>query len=671
MQAYLFHLIAVLLILAGLTVISRFKTRLAAESIESYRNLVGGLFVLSLVALMHLHEAVGSLALIPFVSEIPFFNLISIIGVITGTILLSVGISKWLPLSRTLRYDRAYTERLRMIRNVEQLIGVESRLTEVLNRTLRHMVEQFDLHCGSVFVRSRTSGTMRFLCSHARARDNAAGDGSLSLRLVTTSGGEQCGVEFTGSAGKEPSGPVSRPSAVIPVSIGNRVAAAFTVWAGDRALTHDDTAMLKLAADIVGRRIQADSYRRERERLSRARRLQSRLRAQMGTDELRDKLPALVRVIKSEVPADVCVLTLAYSQNDVRRYTVGDNEALLEEKGVDAAVLRAGRPGARLITGEPDRDPAVGGMIAHLQIKSLLAMPIVDGDNVIGQVLLGAMVEEALDEDDAELLEASAETLRLLTEQEIARVRTRRIEKQMESLAQLAADCAGYHVKLDHLCNSAADMLRREIGVAAVRIATFEDDASFLRSRALVSAHPVQNAVPATGYMIQSLMPVHRKVRETGETIRIDRSSMMQGMSRAEAQQMYQADTMSALLVPIRIRNEVRGIIALAERREPRRFPVGPAEEALVKAVAAVLSLAIRLQESPWGVTSIDLTRMDREKEVRSRIISSLSGILGSIEVLRSHGTGDTENFERYVGIIDRSARRIEACMAGTQASGE
>ncbi|HQL24325.1 MAG TPA: GAF domain-containing protein [candidate division Zixibacteria bacterium] len=384
---------------------------------------------------------------------------------------------------------------------------------------------------------------------------------------------------------------------------------------------------------------------------------------------LADSFTAIARVLKAALGGELSSLAMAYGEWDIRRYTAGGNGTHLTEKSLagEAAGLPQENdsppPDRPFVTVDFERflEPALAAVLRRQQLAAALLVPLGDPGGA-AMLVAAARSAEEFGERERYLAAQVRFPLRLAVAVERERDRLARGMKRSEALARLSAQAAARLGDIDRLFAEAADVLRRSTGAAAVRIALFEDDGQFLRSRAAAAAHPVENAVPATGYLIRSLMPLHQSVQATGEALLISQAEAAERMSAAEAQQIYQSDLSTALLSPITAGTETLGIIALADRRGSRRFGFTDDDRTFAAAVAAVLAQAVRLHETPWGA----LTWRDRESgedadrraELRGRIRSSLTGILGSVEMLRARPVGPEA--ERFVEIIDRSARRIE-----------
>ena len=665
MQAYSTHLVATLFFMAGMVLLSIFRERLRAENTESFRNMAAGVTVLALAALGQLAAATGALTIVPFVSAEPFFQLVSVIAAITGMILLLSGISVWLPLDRTLRlYNRIRIRRLDLLRRVEQLVGIESRLTAILEKSLRHMLAQFDLQGGGVFVRGRRSNRLHLLASYTD--DDSLGAGiALTTAAVTDRIHDACEERAAEAIiATAPEGtPV--PSLVLPIEVHGRVAASFVLWQEEtEPMTDDDRVLLKLTCERLARRMEFEALDMDRSRRRALNHTVQELRdAITGEGRLGEKLAPAVRILREILPMELFALTIECGDNDVRRFTIGAEGMLLTEKGLSRDSIENAQSAVARSVPIDQIDP----MFRSAGINSMLIRTLRFTGRPAAQVMIGSNGASDFGSREIELLDSLTDLFENLIGQEISRCSVDESRRRLETFNQFMVECSGYHREIGHLYDRAADLLRKELRVAVVRISTFEDDGTFIRSRALAAAHPVQQAVPADGYMVLSLMPLHTRVKGSSDSLLIDDRPETPAISRAEAQQIYQADLQSSLLTPITVAGEVRGVIALAERRPQSRYRITDSARRLTELVASALSLAIRLHETPWDVVApVGPQAIDNSTGVNNRIRSSLTGILGSVEILRSRG-GKTDEIDRYIGILDRSARRLEACL-GTPA---
>ena len=251
---------APLFFLAALIVISRLEKQISAVSRESYRLVAGGISVFALVALAALFRGLGMFGRLPFLSEAVFFDLITWIFAITGSIFVLSGLSTWLPLARKEKEaGEKSIRRLALIRKVEQLLGVESRLDAVLSATAKYMVSHFDLRFGAVYKYSDRKKQLRFVAATSKAPSIASRlelASSAPERLERLRKGRPTDLTRLFD---EASGKLKNPKAVLPISIDGQPTGFFVLWAGEETeLEGDDLMTLKLAIDAIQRKIETD-----------------------------------------------------------------------------------------------------------------------------------------------------------------------------------------------------------------------------------------------------------------------------------------------------------------------------------------------------------------------------------------------------------------------------
>jgi len=662
-----------LLLLCALVLIAKFKDQIRADDKESYRYISGGLVILTLVALSRVYSALGVFDQIAFVSDPLFYRLLSWIGIITGATFLVSGISHWFPLARANRkYNRKLIQRLELLKRLEQLVRVEGRLASVLSKSLEYMVDLYDFSLGAVYGFSPKTSVTGFV--------SASGDSDAVLddlrRIRFDEGLLQCGSDENraaapGCIGRLPSG-LNPPTLMLPLVADGRVLGLFLLWTHKDDRCQDEARVnLKIAVDIIARQIALDSHRLADDK---------RLKQQLWRDSVAGALDhrknigeivtGLARTVTELVPADLLSMIIT-DERSARRLSVGENGTLLNEKISDVQTL-GGYISRVLKTGLPevidDVETKVGidfdQLLARSGVRSWVAMPLKQGGKVKGVFVVASRQPGRYSAEDKELIRSIAPLLQNVVTEEIYHVDISVRERSVKVVDAFLADVArGYH--LQKLFERAADLLSTELKCSCVRVSTFDYDGAFLSSRALAVQHTVQPTTPHDGHMVLSLMPYHRLVRDTGRMMLINQENTDKKISEAEAHQAFSADVKSALLVPVKVGDRVPALIGLADTRTWNRYQYRDADLSLVTSIASVLAVAIGFNlRRPAGADYRTESDAPGDARLRSRVRSSLSGIMGSLEVIRSQRQPTGETLTRYLSIIDRSARRINECFA-------
>lgn len=667
------ELILPLFFLCALMLVARFKRQLSSESREGYRSISGGLVILTLMILSNVYSQMGIFDTLPFVSEPLFYQLIFWIGIITGLTFLISGVAHWLPSSHSYRrFDSTPVRRLEFIKKVAQLVGVERRLPVILSQTLQYMVEHFGFLKGAVYVYAQKRKTLIFISSTGTGRiaetdiKRIVFEGDCDQKL------DKNDPAFSASIIKEMPPSIPTPGLALPLVVTGKLSGLFLLWHDQKiAGNHNNNVDLKLAVDIIARKVELD-------KLCLAEAFQNRQQAWLQSFSkmvdsqqcIKDSLPQIAKWLKEKIPTELISMTIIYDGKNLERLTVGTDGTLLAEKGLDLPsdrfleyLLKRNQPlvlkDVRYKTSVP-----IDKMIYNAGMRSLAAFLLVHGGTPAGCILIASPQANRFTPWEIELMENAIPLFENLAALEIYRARVSMREQRLERLVDFLSDCCR-SAGLQELFQKATELLSQELKTSVVRISTYENGGTFLKSCALSVLRPIEGITPADGDMILSLMPNHEQVRGTGRLILINPQTIDRDIAEAEATQIATPDSKSALLVPVKVDEEVVAVISLAETRSWNRYQYSEIDILFASSIAKALSLTIQTAIRGRAKTSVRLSqsrlfaRHVNDSEVRSRIKSSLAGILGSVELIKSRQTSPDQDFERYLSIIDRSAQKI------------
>ncbi|MDH4156621.1 MAG: hypothetical protein OEW00_05035 [candidate division Zixibacteria bacterium] len=661
--------------IAALVLVARFRRQLRAEHRQSYDYIGGGLVILTLVSLTRMYHNLGLFDSISFVSDPLFFKLISWIGIITGITLTVSGIADWLPLSREYRRcGEARIRRLELIKRIEQLVAVESRLPVVLRKGLQYMIGEYGLNRGGVYIYSRRARRIVRLSTFPDTNPAPGDLDSLLAGRTVFCEATDCRLNLELILRQWPASEV-KPAILLPVDVDDRPVGFFLLWGDGARLTTDDRINLKIASEIMGRKIQLDRQQRRINYLRERQELRRRMRQAVDRrKEIKDNMVRLMRAVRETIDFDFAALTIAHNPQDVQRFSVGENDTLLKEMGLDFTTFqnqlrrlpRRGRPTA-IADGEKQAEDICGRLLDDNAMRCQLSFPLTVAGSLDGILTIASKQPDKFSSADAAVLADAADFLQELVAEEKLRQDLQERERMQVALNGFLADVA-LGLDAGEVLDRAAAMLSEELKTTIVRISTFDPDAFFLNSRSLALQRPLQKMTPADGHMILSLMPYHSLVRDTARLMMVNQENSDNKVGEAEATQCFCKELKSALLVPVKAGETVLGVISLADIRCWERYHYQQAHVLLVSAVASVLARVLTLpapaerykRDIKVGLQSLEGARY-LPPEARSRINSSLSGILGSVEMIRAQPASETA-VSRYLAIIDKSARNIGEC---------
>ncbi|MBN1213714.1 MAG: hypothetical protein JXA92_14165 [candidate division Zixibacteria bacterium] len=668
--------------LLALILVARFKKQISSVDKSSYRYLSGGIVILTFMSLARVYSNLGFFKEIPFLSEPLFYQLVSWIGVITGITFVISGVSSWLPLAQNFKKDNVEKVRqLDFIKKIEQLVNFESRADKIFESALDYMVEHFEMKRGLAFKLSPSRGQLFPVASKGEA---ALSIGKTDAIRFNPEGWRH----FLDGVKLENSGVLTglpeiagQPDVVLPVVVNDKPVGFFALWCDQTCVcSREERLNMKIAADIIARKIQNEQMNHREEFIRSREKLISELRASVSPDKiLKENLKVVYRVLKSSLPVDYLELVVVnHDTSKMNRFSIGGNETVLEERNInlpeDHEIIYSVLNDARLRiiddlsrVARDERDI----LLKYNGMQSLLAVPLMGDRRVVGVLTAGSVQTACYRRRHSELVNYSLPVLNELVKDEKNReqitVRERRIVLMNRFVNEIER-----HTGMQSIFDRAATLIYDELKTTLVRIATVENRGETLNPRSFRVQPSVTDFKPERKQMILAMMPYHKLVIKSGRQVMVNQLATGEKMSSAEARIVLNSDLKTALLVPVKLRERVFAVITLAERRAWDRFRYSHLDVLFVNGIAMVLSMALQLSAARQNAASSQNRLKDLEQYggqnawddgFKTRIKSALSGIMGSVEILKSQPpqTSDTGR-TRYLDIIDRSARKINEC---------
>jgi transcriptional regulator with GAF, ATPase, and Fis domain len=219
---------------------------------------------------------------------------------------------------------------------------------------------------------------------------------------------------------------------------------------------------------------------------------------------------------------------------------------------------------------------------------------------------------------------------------------------------------------LPALFGDACDLLTKRMSCTMARISLLDEGENHLISQACRTVRNMGKDLKETETIPLSLLPWHRMALDAKKLMLINQDDPESRMQPQESASTLLPEVKSAILVPIMVKDKVKGVISIGEARNWKRRAFGAADLIFAKDLAAKCSVALRLRqlESDAGQTPDQsapgiFPANDRWSEVRMRLNSPLTSIIGAVELLKAKGTEDAFA-TRYHNLILRSADRIK-----------
>ncbi|HKK20882.1 MAG TPA: hypothetical protein VJ983_05360 [candidate division Zixibacteria bacterium] len=633
---------------------------------EGYRNIAAGLVILNFASLLRIYYEQAMLASVPFLAEPLFFRLTYWTFVLTGATLLVSGMSSWLPIARKSRqFNFERVQRLELLKQLRQLVRVESRIPVVLEKSLAHMISDYQLQCGQVYAISQTTGAVKLIASECPSEDEDHPMPVLAGAIRSTlSNGDLKHV----TPGSLTDGDSTSPSELVPVTVGTKPSALFVLWTtADEQLHDEDKTILKLAADIIADQVELErtgarrafdtELQRERESLKRAVARDSDIKSTMTT---------LAGHLRRAIDFDIMQLAVEFADGGTERLTLGENLAVLSEKNVTmndvGSVLDCLPKGVNVSAIDvTSRQELTDSQILRAgDIRTLVVISTKESaGSSQGTILLGLNDSLRLSPKQSAYLNMFSEVLtERLSREDLSRqiVAAQARSEKFESLVRASADDRS----TGEFLGAVAAFIGRELKADAVRIVTRDADKAFVTSQALCLNRSAEPVIPGNGSLILSLMPGLSAVLETGRSTAIDQNDPERMITEVEASQIFVSGMTFGLMVPIQLsRRTVGAVLVAADNREA----ISTESLRFVETVTAVLGMRLSrlvLSDETGEASEYRNRVIATNSDLRNRVRSSLAGIAGSVEYIREkNGTTISGSMEKCLSIIDRSVKRL------------
>lgn len=679
---YILDLVVALVFVLALIAVSHLKKYVTEEDKDSYNHVAVGLGILATVCLTQIYSRLGLFSQVPFLADPLFFRIVFWIGIITGLTFLTSGVSTWVPLSRSYRrYNKDRIQKLELIRKIEQLLRIDSRLPIVLDKILKYIAETYQLARGGAYLYSFARGQVICVGSTDSVSKNDTALRSISFNTDSINRGVTDS-SLSGNLIFALPANLATADMSIPIVTGDRTVGFFLLWASDAApLLDDDRISLKIIADIIAHQVCRDFLQAKQDFHDELNEWTQSLNARMDYQRSPQHcLTVLATNLKGKVDFDYLSLSVIKNDLSAVRLSLGENKGVLTETGVDfnAAPSLTRTVYIQSLPIYLDHlntrtAPALDDAIVRNGYQSMAILPVKHGANVEAVVTIARTQPHGFAARERRFIQAM-----LPAAGGIAISQTRYLEnKAKEHRGYVLNSFLSKVVEMENtpdIFESAVDIIATELKPSVVRISSVGHKGQFLESLALKSTEPVGMVTPARGSMIMSLMPYHQLVLETGRPMMVNQQSTERRMTDIETHQVFGTAIKSVLMVPVRIGPSTVGIISLAQTRQWIEHQFKQEDIQFVSAIASALAAALKLKQKK------NESRIEKSKVIgrfnpkvyadartRTRIKSSLSGILGSVEILKGREKLSESDLTRCLAIIDKSAQRINQCVLETK----
>ena len=361
------------------------------------------------------------------------------------------------------------------------------------------------------------------------------------------------------------------------------------------------------------------------------RRLQLVIDAALAHLDLEELLAELLTRIRDVLETDTAAILLRDEERDdlVARAAVGLEKEV--EQGVRIPIGKgfAGRIAAErgpVVLDDVDHADVLNPILREEGIKSLLGVPLIFANNVLGVLHVGTLEPRRFTPDDVELLELVANRVSIAISHARLFASERRARERLE-LVQMVTDVALAHLELDPLLAELLGRIREILEADTAAVLLLDEEAQELVARAAVGIEEeAEQAVriPMGAGFAGRVAAERRAIRLDD----LDQAEVLNPVLRENGIQ-------SLLGVPLIGGDNVLGVLHVGTL-EPRIF--SRADEELLQLVAARVALAIEKARVHDEIVRLDQLKLNFVAVASHELRTPATSVYGITATLREHG---------------------------------
>lgn len=652
----LWELIVICIALIGLLMVIRFQNRKPSQPKGLFNTGLG----LTVIIILNLGRILINTSLLSYQTNneyILYINTFYVIGSIFGLLLILAGLIETHSTKKEKNNIKSnQSQKDELIKKTHQLCQVETRLKIISDKIIKDIVEIYGFTGGQIYARSFAENECYSVAAYTKNNKTAipSVDDTAVIETLPIDGSDELEIYLINAA--------VQPGHIIPVRVLNKTTLFICLWHNnDQFIEKDDLNNLKIIAGIIGQKIELDANKLLSDFYRSVNQLSSNQKPIIGNSKkIEDRLGRIYNCLKELTPLDYMSLAIKNENANFQRVSlIGGN--ILNEKNVNMIcdpyvttyVYKNDTPVVINNLGT-ETDFTIELPIIKNDMTSMAAYPINYGQQK-AVITFASKQKNVFKGYNQYLIEQALGLFEKVMTDHLQNETELIDNERREKLKRLAL-LSGLEKDATVVTKRAVDIIAEELRPSIVRFSEYTDEKSFITSRMLKTVIPYNKIMPADGTMILSLMPRHNQVINQMEKTLIDTDSKSE-ISEAEAVQVFGSAINSLLIFPVIVKNKVYGIFSLAEKRNISRYRFSTKDIEFVESIIEVVQGA--------HVRQMDIDEKRNEKishrctyQNKSELRSSLSGILGSVELLQDERI-DGKLKEACFSILNRSAQKL------------
>ncbi|HEX2896469.1 MAG TPA: hypothetical protein VHP63_00270, partial [candidate division Zixibacteria bacterium] len=433
-----------------------------------------------------------------------------------------------------------------------------------------------------------------------------------------------------------------------------------------------DADILSAIADGIRERIRAQKLRLSAEFTMMCEKGAQSLRSRiLAVETISERMAVLNSELHEAMPLDYLSIGLLGNDKINRRLSIGNSGTVLNELGVNikssnSYVYQVIESNQALVIPDISRNQSVDftDLRTLKGLKSLLAIPLNSG--IRAGVLTAASNKPGVyGTTDQTFLMAVRSSVEIILNQMIHEEELFAVSEREKALAKFASELSSLKSITD-IFKCAAFVIKKTVDCQIVRMSTVDESGRFMSSQFLTNDSKSQCRTNEHAHLVLSMLHWHHTAFANRRTIMVNCSDGETGMKNIESMQVFAPGVKRAVIVPVQNSDRIIGLISLADDKVMSVSELTHSNTLFVESIASLTALAIEsISDKKDALTEFSIFAKDEiiesghRRNVRGQLRSSLTGILGSLEMVRSKVSNDRIVRDRFLNIIDKSARKM------------
>ena len=493
-----------------------------------------------------------------------FFQMIYWIGIISGIALLVNGTSVWLPIYKKEKIiEQNNYKKIEIFKKIEQLIRFENRNNIILLQTLELILNQYNFEEVGCYLYSQHEKQFRYIGAATSSTEESIKSDKINFAYSNL----EISLEDENYNAIVKSESTSNiPQLVLPIVTHNKLLGLVCIYAQNE-IDNASIINLKLILEIISTKMYNDSLAIQHKSEIAKRNWTQKVDQTLDTSlDIIENMRRCKILLQEKLPVDFMSVSFSYN-NKNPKYLIAHNNQVLEDltnvftesSELENYVVQTNIP---VVISNLETETYFQADMIALQndIKSIAALPIILPNKDKAVFVVGSNEYNAFSNYDIDLLDLVNDRFGIIIINKLNQLKENSDYFRQQHLDKILNRALTSNIARNFY-QEITDFLTNELGIAFVRISTFDTDKRFLNSQALTVVNQVTQVTPSDATLMLALMPSHRRVIQTRNRVVTTQTKENQNEFFLEQRQVYGEGIASLVITPFFSEGMMCGVI--------------------------------------------------------------------------------------------------------------